>query len=535
MLDFKLDMNVLSTQMQTRFDTKVLYRGWNCYIEGLVDEIRVEERTVLKSIVWENGANSVHIDLKRFSTSSCTCARGPYCRHLAAVLFEACEMLGENPEPLLNPTHLTALSDDLEFSPNSGLTGLDIYKKLIKKSFDKPKDTGTAEQWHSYFEDQYKQLFRRGTDWGTLYSEVMNKLGLIAESWPPLIRGIYLVHLQLFMMKQADAHYRESMRTYYYYDYSFFKPVSQNCMEQLDQVVSEIDPVNAQREFPQQLKAVADFLAAQVFPEPRTTAIDWNSAYRLLWWNLLNLEEWKHSEQVRLQAFLDDTADVEQVRREAVIMAIVHFDIMAGQDQMALERIDRDIMNPDLTGLFAYLQIFKNLGQWDRLALWLKWLLPNMKFKSYGLHSEYFKFWKMLCANKDMQAEYAQSIIYLLPGSYSYYADHLIENESYKEWVDLCLLLELSPNEVNPAELKIVEVNDRKYLLPLYHRAVERYIQEKNRNSYKMAVRLLKKLAVAYKKLKEPVRWSLYITELSKQHSRLRAFQEELRKGKLIV
>ncbi|MNP16840.1 hypothetical protein D3C76_1092490 [compost metagenome] len=72
-------------------------------------------------------------------------------------------------------------------------------------------------------------------------------------------------------------------------------------------------------------------------------------------------------------------------------------------------------------------------------------------------------------------------------------------------------------------------------VLPLYHQDVERYILEKNRQSYKQAVRLLKKLAGFYKKLKEQDRWQAYLEQLAARFSRLRAFQEELRKGKLIV
>jgi uncharacterized Zn finger protein len=79
-----------------------------------------------------------------------------------------------------------------------------------------------------------------------------------------------------------------------------------------------------------------------------------------------------------------------------------------------------------------------------------------------------------------------------------------------------------------------LEKTDLRLVLPLYHQDAERYILEKNRQSYKQAVRLLKKLAGFYKKLKEQDRWQLYIGQLAERHSRLRAFQEELRRGKLI-
>ncbi|MNI87313.1 hypothetical protein D3C73_1445020 [compost metagenome] len=58
---------------------------------------------------------------------------------------------------------------------------------------------------------------------------------------------------------------------------------------------------------------------------------------------------------------------------------------------------------------------------------------------------------------------------------------------------------------------------------------------QKNRDAYKQAVRRLKKLASIYKKLRELDRWNTYVEHLTTRYSRLRAFQEELRRGKLIV
>jgi uncharacterized Zn finger protein len=88
--------------------------------------------------------------------------------------------------------------------------------------------------------------------------------------------------------------------------------------------------------------------------------------------------------------------------------------------------------------------------------------------------------------------------------------------------------------ELHPEELHLLEKEDLKLLLPLYHQAVERCILEKNRTSYKDAVKLLKKLKTYYKRLKQQQRWEQYIVRLAAQYTRLRAFQEELRKGKVI-
>ncbi len=71
-------------------------------------------------------------------------------------------------------------------------------------------------------------------------------------------------------------------------------------------------------------------------------------------------------------------------------------------------------------------------------------------------------------------------------------------------------------------------------LLPFYHQAVERHMSHKNRDGYKAAVKLLKRLSKLYGRLKQEERWQHYIEQFATRHSRLRALQEELRKGKLI-
>lgn len=59
-------------------------------------------------------------------------------------------------------------------------------------------------------------------------------------------------------------------------------------------------------------------------------------------------------------------------------------------------------------------------------------------------------------------------------------------------------------------------------------------IEERNRKAYRRAVRYLKKLRTLYKRLKRTDEWDAFIIHIANLHSRLRALQEELRKGKLI-
>jgi hypothetical protein len=79
-----------------------------------------------------------------------------------------------------------------------------------------------------------------------------------------------------------------------------------------------------------------------------------------------------------------------------------------------------------------------------------------------------------------------------------------------------------------------VEKEDLHLLLPLYTQAAERYILQKNRSSYRMAVKMISRLQTIYKKLKKLDQWQAYYRHIVNQYSRFRAFQEELAKGKWI-
>ena len=71
--------------------------------------------------------------------------------------------------------------------------------------------------------------------------------------------------------------------------------------------------------------------------------------------------------------------------------------------------------------------------------------------------------------------------------------------------------------------------------LPLFHFYAMAEIRQKSRINYKQAVRIWKKMKSAAKKCGKTNFWSEYIFTIRDQHRRLRALQEELEKGNLLV
>ena len=66
----------------------------------------------------------------------------------------------------------------------------------------------------------------------------------------------------------------------------------------------------------------------------------------------------------------------------------------------------------------------------------------------------------------------------------------------------------------------MVEGPSRETLLPLYHQGIESSVSEKNRKSYKTAVRLLVKLRAHYRKLTRERDWKRFIAQFAQQHGR---------------
>ena len=82
--------------------------------------------------------------------------------------------------------------------------------------------------------------------------------------------------------------------------------------------------------------------------------------------------------------------------------------------------------------------------------------------------------------------------------------------------------------------VKVIEKEKPEVLLGMLHQSALNEINQKNRSSYKAAVRHLKKLRTLYKKIKRVDDWQYFLDNLMEKTKRLRAFHEECRRSKLI-
>ncbi len=212
----------------------------------------------------------------------------------------------------------------------------------------------------------------------------------------------------------------------------------------------------------------------------------------------------------------------------------IHFSL--AQDEQSLHYIQEAAARhdfyperlPDVTSELAANE------QWKRLVWWLAALAPILR-RQYSELASYADHWDAAVRQlPEAEPQMWSALESLLPLGGRMYEEKLLAYGKYERWMDYQLSSGRDPANYKVTELKPVETGAPQLLLPFYHQAVERHMSHKNRDGYKAAVKLLKRLAKLYARLKQDERWQQYIEQFAARNSRLRALQEELRKGKLI-
>lgn len=218
------------------------------------------------------------------------------------------------------------------------------------------------------------------------------------------------------------------------------------------------------------------------------------------------------------------------------LVALAWMRFWLGEDQEAWRQLDaaeRHGLEP--AQVFRFLRQLEGNDEWTRLEAWLSHCVNGQVGRSPGSLDEYGHYWDAVVMRLPEAEERMWSAIASLPPyCSSLYEEKLMRYGRFRQWIDYQLSLGSDPLDFRAKDLQPIEKEAPEALLPFYHQGVEKYVLLKNRDGYKRAVKLLKRLAKLYKKLKREQRWEAYIETFASRHSRLRALQEELRRGGLI-
>lgn len=115
------------------------------------------------------------------------------------------------------------------------------------------------------------------------------------------------------------------------------------------------------------------------------------------------------------------------------------------------------------------------------------------------------------------------------------YSQFLIRKKRFDDWSALHQLYPTSLAFLEICGLKTVVEERPSVLLSLYHSLIMEEINQKSRQHYKSAVRLMKKMKAVAKKSGKHEFWNQYVTTVRQNYKRMRALQEEIEKGNLML
>lgn len=526
MLKLKLPKNrveFLVQELEKRADLAVVERGWQYYHRGLVEDVQLVHGYILQADVRGKQTFRPSLDLEQFNRSECTCSHKNCCKHMAALIFYMYSA-HSRPELLLMQLKQTIQSKKRALRQSALKTG------FTERSLELLPEAKPGE-WVRFFEQRfYGYSLSNQHSIEQFYSAVQESLGTKAAGWPERLQSLYSLHLSLYVLGKIDQFHQENQSSYLsFHIENSCKIVAGQCWDMMKETVGQIDPGLAADEYPHHWRETISIVGEGAVRH-HSGPVRWLDVYRFLWRKLFDSPETREAEKKRLELLLKQNHAFPRVK-DGLLLALAQFDRLAGEDSAAFERL-QELHTKQMSDFYLVLDQLSEEQDWERLLTWLRWLLPVLAKTKQEDFNKGCAYWLEAMKHQPSDEEWIRVMLSLLPRSYYYYTDYLMQTKRYRHWVDLQLAAGVTPANLYTAELRTVEAHDPALLLPLFHQSVEKAVLEKNRDSYKLAIRLLKKLHGFYKQLNRLDRWNEYIQLLSAKYSRLRAFQEELSKGK---
>ncbi|WP_187119468.1 SWIM zinc finger family protein [Bacillus testis] len=525
-----------SEQLQKQLDPKKpedivnVQRGLLLYRQDMVYQ-SAEEGTVLSGAVQDVVPCSVELDLQTPEKSRCSCNQQLYCRHQLAVFFTAYSKIRSVSEWVQ-----TWKSGQTRFSSES--LQLQKAKELLRD--EKPVEL-TYESWKEFMADMYKKqvayhlslsTYQLTTKWDQYIQRVKAKMPLENE-WKLLYT--FIMYFQTFLLTMQTLK-KEGLG---YSTSQFLQREADELEERIHYTAEQLARSSRPFAFDAFYQGIRADMHELLDPY---VGLDGSSIdiYRTIWTHLLKEKTWRRDEFIALTHRLQETErNGSEDGFDCMEIAAIHLALLMEKEDTVMNLLEE--LRPKNYPLLAYwvryfdeqkavpfiLFIMRHIHDYYEVA-------PNIYRRK-----EFVQFFiphiKRYCQRMKKLEQFEKFCENTLPYSFVQYSHYLLDHEKFKKWVELYLFSTHADLEYIPSdELKMVANSEPTLLLPIYTSIVQEKIENKNRQSYKAAVRYLKKIKSIYKKEKQLDVWELYIQKIQSSHTRLRAFQEELKRGKLI-
>ncbi len=511
-------------------DARLVQKGLMLFRQGLVYQLRFESDKVLAAVQDVTPAK-VELDLEYIHLSECSCPAEGFCRHQVAVFLQ-----------LLSRARSVSMwieewRKPIKEKQTAKSWGIQRAKDLLKSSGKQKTD---YDQWIAAFEESFTELMEKQgeprpyvlPELFHVYLRRMKAGAPVEQEWKLLylLVGYVFSFKKLMALSRKYGHGEELIDRYYRHLY-------QSLMEDSVEIMNKLSVHSLPFAFDQFIEKLKDE-SNGLITGPFGLEYERAHLYRLLWTHFFKKKEWREAEIHKLDSY---NKEVESPNLPSMV-GYVHLHILERNDDQALSvlNVQNEIMTPYM---LYWLDLFTAQKDWNRMGPYVEAF--KHKLRDYLKRSDDYyacmDFTQLAirsispyCLENSKLDLYEKALMETLPYSYGDYEYLLFEKGEFDKWADLQAFIGFDIETLGKDRIREISKSEPAILLPLYHHAIQDHINMKNRDHYREAVRKMKKLRTLYNKLKRQEDWQFFLEMLLEKTKRLRAFQEECKRGKLI-
>lgn len=514
-------------------DARTVQKGLMLYRQGLVTQLAFNQDMVTAT-VQDVTPVKVSLDLSFFSMSKCSCPSDEWCRHKMAVFFAAYSRIGSVAD------WVEAWREPMKEKQAAASWGVQAAKDLIKANGVLKPDYG---RWVHSFEVSFDTLLhsKKSTtpyvveELFKIYERQIRAAAPLEKEWRLLYEmvGTVISFKKLAMLSEQSGHSEElTKRTY--------GQVFDQLLDDADELVEKIGMQSMPFDFDEFILKLKDDTFG-LLTCVQGLEFERIYLYRLLWTGLFKKKEWREEEVLKIKERMKELQDWENPG--PLMIAGIHLHFLLQKDDSALRSIHScgdEFVTPYM---IHWIDFLSGQKAWKRVGPVIELFLGKIKryldqldgYRSCASFTRTaIRAIAPFCGENDRFDLFEKALAQTLPYSFSDYEYVLFERGMYDKWCEVQAFIGLNFYDIPKERVKVIEKEKPELLLALLHQSAQREIDAKNRSSYKMAVRHLKKLRTIYKKVKRVDDWEYFFETLLERTKRLRAFHEECKRSKLI-
>lgn len=533
----KEELAPLGIQVKALFGLPELESGLELQQKGFVYNTEITQDRKLVAKVQDVQVFDVQLDLQALPSSVCTCHHEGTCKHMAAAFLYVYAVYGR-PDAFVR----SVKQEEEPASPQRNVSALHRKTVMLAGSAEgidqAPKESAAPDQWLTFVQEQWEAFTSKNRQHklflDDFYNAALQTLTQPAQWWSRTPRMLFTILTGLFLLRRVDDDARQREAFGYLVAGDRHKEAASALLDKWKAAVREVDAEEAASRWVPHVVAIAVHARELLLEARAESPYSALAAYRLLWTRLLQFlaADAMEQEMRRLEALYPDEAHPDYTRQSA-LLALVHFQLLLNRDDAAWDLLAKGRhFRPEQ--LLDFLEEWKQEQNWPRVWHWLGRLMPAMRTLNEKSFQQFCSYGHEAAKALGHSDEWLGKLAQLLPRSYYAYTEALMALGRYRRWVNFHVAERIGLSSLYPIDMRVIESQDPSLLLPVFHQAIDDQIRQKNRTAYKEAIRLLKKLSALYKQMERQDRFELYLERLARHYGRLRAFQEELKRGKLI-